>query len=135
MTRTEVHPTPQAGVRSDGDSCRFCGTALEHTLVDLGSSPPCESFRRADELSLPSAISASSSSRAAPALTERHRDWAPGSVNEVTTGLLGTFELVSIDRQETVTRAGIHARHRKWGPSGRVPTVPLRNRTDPPSTP
>ncbi len=30
--------------------CRFCGTALTHTLVDLGMSPLCESFLAADEL-------------------------------------------------------------------------------------
>src|SRR3989440_5021619 len=32
---------PAAPVRA---RCRFCGAALEHTLVDLGSSPLCESF-------------------------------------------------------------------------------------------
>jgi len=30
--------------------CRFCGTPLKHTLVDLGMSPLCESFLRADQL-------------------------------------------------------------------------------------
>jgi SAM-dependent methyltransferase len=30
--------------------CRFCGAALRHTLVDLGMSPPCESFLRAEQL-------------------------------------------------------------------------------------
>ena len=30
--------------------CRFCGTALTHTLVDLGMSPLCESFLSAEEL-------------------------------------------------------------------------------------
>jgi hypothetical protein len=30
--------------------CRFCGEALEHTLVDLGMSPLCESFLRADQI-------------------------------------------------------------------------------------
>ncbi|HXR26689.1 MAG TPA: class I SAM-dependent methyltransferase [Candidatus Baltobacteraceae bacterium] len=30
--------------------CRFCGTALTHTLVDLGMSPLCESFLAADQL-------------------------------------------------------------------------------------
>ncbi|HTS14913.1 MAG TPA: class I SAM-dependent methyltransferase [Candidatus Sulfotelmatobacter sp.] len=31
-------------------ACRFCGTALTHTLVDLGMSPLCESFLAADQL-------------------------------------------------------------------------------------
>ena len=30
--------------------CRFCGTGLHHTFVDLGMSPLCESFVRADQL-------------------------------------------------------------------------------------
>ncbi|AKU15929.1 class I SAM-dependent methyltransferase [Luteipulveratus mongoliensis] len=30
--------------------CRLCGTELEVTFVDLGMSPPCESFLAADEL-------------------------------------------------------------------------------------
>ena len=30
--------------------CRLCGSELRETLVDLGSSPPCESFLRADQL-------------------------------------------------------------------------------------
>ncbi len=32
-------------------SCRFCGTQLEHTLVDLGMSPLCESFVEAGDYS------------------------------------------------------------------------------------
>jgi len=31
-------------------SCRFCSTNLNHTLVDLGMSPLCESFLKADQL-------------------------------------------------------------------------------------
>ncbi|MER9876323.1 class I SAM-dependent methyltransferase [Mesorhizobium sp. M0195] len=31
-------------------SCRLCGSRLCHTLVDLGMSPPCEGFLRADQL-------------------------------------------------------------------------------------
>ncbi|KNY13575.1 MULTISPECIES: class I SAM-dependent methyltransferase [unclassified Shinella] len=31
-------------------NCRLCGTALNHTVVDLGMSPPCESFRQENEL-------------------------------------------------------------------------------------
>ncbi len=30
--------------------CRFCGAALEHTVVDLGMSPLCESFLPADRI-------------------------------------------------------------------------------------
>lgn len=31
-------------------SCRFCGTPLEHTFIDLGMSPLCESFRDRTQL-------------------------------------------------------------------------------------
>jgi hypothetical protein len=31
-------------------SCRFCGARLEHTFVDLGMSPLCESYLRPDQL-------------------------------------------------------------------------------------
>ena len=31
-------------------ACRLCGTALETTFVDLGMSPPCESYLTADQL-------------------------------------------------------------------------------------
>jgi hypothetical protein len=34
----------------DGVGCRFCGAALELTVVDLGMSPLCESFVPADRL-------------------------------------------------------------------------------------
>ncbi len=37
-----------AGSQKTG--CRLCGSRLRHTLVDLGMSPPCESFLRADQL-------------------------------------------------------------------------------------
>ncbi len=30
--------------------CRLCGTLLKHTFVDLGMSPPCESFITAEQL-------------------------------------------------------------------------------------
>jgi SAM-dependent methyltransferase len=30
--------------------CRLCGAELEHTFVDLGMSPPCESYLTADQL-------------------------------------------------------------------------------------
>ncbi|MBV9174033.1 MAG: methyltransferase domain-containing protein [Chloroflexi bacterium] len=31
-------------------ACRFCGAPLRDTFVDLGMSPPCESFLRADQV-------------------------------------------------------------------------------------
>ena len=31
-------------------TCRFCGTPLEHPVVDLGMSPLCESYLTADQL-------------------------------------------------------------------------------------
>jgi SAM-dependent methyltransferase len=31
-------------------TCRLCGTSLRHTVVDLGMSPPCESFRQESDL-------------------------------------------------------------------------------------
>lgn len=37
-------------VETMAPSCRFCGAALERTVVDLGMSPLCESFLRADQL-------------------------------------------------------------------------------------
>ncbi len=33
-----------------GPKCRFCRSDLEHTFVDLGMSPLCESYLKADEL-------------------------------------------------------------------------------------
>jgi hypothetical protein len=30
--------------------CRLCGSALRHSFVDLGMSPPCESFLQSDQL-------------------------------------------------------------------------------------
>lgn len=33
--------------------CRFCATRLDHTFVDLGMSPLCESFVKADDLNKP----------------------------------------------------------------------------------
>ncbi len=33
-------------------SCRFCETPLQYTFVDLGMSPLCESYLRADQLNL-----------------------------------------------------------------------------------
>ena len=31
-------------------ACRFCGSALHHTFVDLGMSPPCETYPASDQL-------------------------------------------------------------------------------------
>ena len=33
--------------------CRLCGAELTRTFVDLGSSPPCESYLREDQIDLP----------------------------------------------------------------------------------
>ena len=33
-----------------GGACRLCSEELEHDFVDLGMSPLCESFLRADQL-------------------------------------------------------------------------------------
>jgi C-methyltransferase-like protein/putative zinc binding protein/methyltransferase family protein len=38
------HTSPATG------ACRFCGAPLRHTVVDLGMSPLCESYLRADQL-------------------------------------------------------------------------------------
>jgi hypothetical protein len=35
---------------SGSPTCRFCGTGLRHTFTDLGMSPLCESYLRADQL-------------------------------------------------------------------------------------
>jgi 2-polyprenyl-3-methyl-5-hydroxy-6-metoxy-1,4-benzoquinol methylase len=45
--RAEQDDRPRAGI---GFDCRFCGTPLEHTLVDLGMSPLCESYVRHEDL-------------------------------------------------------------------------------------
>jgi len=34
----------------DGGSCRSCGAPLEHTVVDLGMSPLCESYVKAEQI-------------------------------------------------------------------------------------
>ena len=34
----------------DPAECRFCGSTLKHTLVDLGMSPLCESYLTAEQL-------------------------------------------------------------------------------------
>jgi SAM-dependent methyltransferase len=35
---------------ADSPACRLCGAELTRTFVDLGMSPPCESYLRADQL-------------------------------------------------------------------------------------
>ncbi len=52
-TTLEAPPTrPDASQDRDDPTarCRFCGTPLQHTFVDLGLSPLCETFPAADEL-------------------------------------------------------------------------------------
>jgi SAM-dependent methyltransferase len=39
-----------SGVSRKGHHCRVCGSKLQHTFVDLGMSPLCESFITAEEL-------------------------------------------------------------------------------------
>jgi len=46
---TTSWPTPMTG-RPKSGHCRFCGTAFRQRVVDLGMSPLCESFLRADQL-------------------------------------------------------------------------------------
>lgn len=47
--RTDQWPPAMEGPPKPG-ACRFCGTPFEHTVVDLGMSPLCESFLPADRL-------------------------------------------------------------------------------------
>jgi SAM-dependent methyltransferase len=44
----DQHVPPQAATIAA--KCRFCGSGLHHTFTDLGMSPLCETFLRADEL-------------------------------------------------------------------------------------
>jgi hypothetical protein len=48
-THTEEARAPRTA-QEGLPSCRFCGARLEHTFVDLGMSPLCESFLRPDQL-------------------------------------------------------------------------------------
>ncbi len=45
----EIQAQP-AGFATHAPECRFCGARLQHTLVDLGMSPLCESYLSADQL-------------------------------------------------------------------------------------
>jgi hypothetical protein len=49
IERPRAWPTPMTG-RPVSGRCRFCGTSFRHRVVDLGMSPLCESFLRADQL-------------------------------------------------------------------------------------
>jgi SAM-dependent methyltransferase len=42
--------TPVSTLANDAPPCRFCGSPLNDTVVDLGMSPLCESFLHADQL-------------------------------------------------------------------------------------
>ena len=51
MTQTRaVGVTRALEAGSPGPSCRFCGSLLRRTVIDLGMSPPCESFLLPDQL-------------------------------------------------------------------------------------
>ena len=51
MTMTQTANSPQSGVvRENTLTCRFCGTALERTFVDLGMSPLCETYPSRQDL-------------------------------------------------------------------------------------
>src|SRR5882762_8778885 len=41
---------PDRTTADSAGSCRFCGHALRTSVVDLGMSPLCESFLRADQI-------------------------------------------------------------------------------------
>ncbi|MDT7630839.1 MAG: hypothetical protein QOI50_2769 [Pseudonocardiales bacterium] len=47
---TESRP---ASLAADPASCRLCGSTRLHSFLDLGATPPCESFLGADQLGLP----------------------------------------------------------------------------------
>ncbi len=49
MNMQAVEITRDQSVRPVAE-CRLCGSRLKHTFVDLGMSPPCESFLRANDV-------------------------------------------------------------------------------------
>ena len=49
IERPRAWPAAMIG-RPVSGRCRFCGTSFRHRVVDLGMSPLCESFLRADQL-------------------------------------------------------------------------------------
>jgi SAM-dependent methyltransferase len=50
VTGPATHGASAAGAGPNGATCRFCGAPLTHTFVDLGMSPLCESYLRADQV-------------------------------------------------------------------------------------
>ncbi|UNK40458.1 class I SAM-dependent methyltransferase (plasmid) [Shinella sp. H4-D48] len=52
MSFQASHSLDQSHNLSLRPACRLCGRTLKHTVVDLGMSPPCESFRQESELGL-----------------------------------------------------------------------------------
>jgi SAM-dependent methyltransferase len=50
MTQTTTAVQEQDRLTKTAPHCRFCGTQLRHTLVDLGMSPLCESFVSVDRI-------------------------------------------------------------------------------------
>jgi SAM-dependent methyltransferase len=49
-TKQGETPGPPDVARTPSAECRLCGQALRHGFVDLGMSPPCESYRTAEQL-------------------------------------------------------------------------------------
>ncbi|MCC5644936.1 class I SAM-dependent methyltransferase [Nostoc sp. CHAB 5824] len=50
MTMTSSQPNVQNDTTLNRGYCRFCGSLLEHTFVDLGMSPLCESYVTHEQL-------------------------------------------------------------------------------------
>ncbi|MBW4453347.1 MAG: class I SAM-dependent methyltransferase [Nostoc indistinguendum CM1-VF10] len=50
MNTTTLQPSIQNDTSVNRCGCRFCGTVLQHTFVDLGMSPLCESYVAAEQL-------------------------------------------------------------------------------------
>ncbi len=45
-----MHTFTTGNKHAHGANCRFCGSTLQHTFVDLGMSPLCESYVKAENL-------------------------------------------------------------------------------------
>ncbi|MBD2771250.1 class I SAM-dependent methyltransferase [Iningainema tapete] len=50
MNKTTLDPLLQNSTTVNRGKCRFCGTKLQHTFVDLGMSPLCESYVTSEQL-------------------------------------------------------------------------------------
>ena len=50
MSTNSAEHHPKNGMTAGQPCCRFCGAELRRTFVDLGMSPLCESYLRADQL-------------------------------------------------------------------------------------